>query len=270
MVSLRAIVLALMGVVPVAWCLSLEGGRGPSLRPLSLPHRLTPRDMPEENYQPILSRQVGREPSPAASNLNRYDENDILRELDDPNSQAAAYRLQRVLSEAVGGAEGPNDLAIASSSPAAAAEEGVASPDDYLLLDPRYYLLWEYLNQGDEATGTSSSSGRRIRNSRNINSSSPSSTNILDNNTMVKRTWTKGPGRRGTSGLSLSIDASMKVLRQALYLEMARKKQRQQMQRVQHNQKLLNDIGKRDVTQQIQQERPQHQQQQQHQQQLRK
>lgn len=51
--------------------------------------------------------------------------------------------------------------------------------------------------------------------------------------------------------MSLSIDASMKVLREALYLEIARKKQRQQLQRAQHNKALLNTIGKRDVASQL-------------------
>ena len=53
--------------------------------------------------------------------------------------------------------------------------------------------------------------------------------------------------RRG-SGLSLSIDASLKVLREALYLEIARKKQQQHMARARHNNQLLETIGKRSVS----------------------
>lgn len=239
MVSLRAVVLALMSVVPVAWCLSLEGGRANSLRPLSIPH-LTPQDLTQDTFLPP---QVDRDPSVAASSLSRYDDNEILRELDDPTSPAS-YRLQQVLSEAgAGAADGARDL------PSAPAEAAPPSLEDYIAIDPLYYYLWQYLNHGDEA-------GRKVRNSRNTNNSSSSNSNTLDNNSMAKRTWPNAFPRRRTSGLSLSIDASMKVLRQALYLEMARKKQRQHLQRAQHNQKLLNDIGKRDVTRQLQQERP--------------
>nr|WLV89614.1 diuretic-hormone-44 [Gecarcinus lateralis] len=79
---------------------------------------------------------------------------------------------------------------------------------------------------------------------------------------MFKRAWPHNFSRRRSSGLSLSIDASMKVLREALYLEIARKKQRQQLQRAQHNKALLNTIGKRDVASQLREE--QHQQKQHH------
>lgn len=72
----------------------------------------------------------------------------------------------------------------------------------------------------------------------------------LDSNNKVKKSWPNGLSRRRASGLSLSIDASMKVLREALYLEIARKKQRQQMQRARQNQALLTTIGKRDVQKQ--------------------
>ncbi|KAK3868204.1 hypothetical protein Pcinc_026392 [Petrolisthes cinctipes] len=104
---------------------------------------------------------------------------------------------------------------------------------------------------------------RKARNSLDINnnnnnnnkdssaSGSTETTNTNINNTgLNKRTWPHGFSRR-RSGLSLSIDASMKVLREALYLEIARKKQRQQLQRAQHNKALLNSIGKRDVSAQL-------------------
>ncbi|KAK4294621.1 hypothetical protein Pmani_032767 [Petrolisthes manimaculis] len=102
---------------------------------------------------------------------------------------------------------------------------------------------------------------RKARNSLDINNNnnnnkdsgaSGSSTENNNNNNigLNKRTWPHGFSRR-RSGLSLSIDASMKVLREALYLEIARKKQRQQLQRAQHNKALLNTIGKRDVSAQL-------------------
>ena len=55
-------------------------------------------------------------------------------------------------------------------------------------------------------------------------------------------------GSRGRGrGLSLSIDASMKVLRQALLFKSAMLKQRQQLSRARENNKYLQTIGKRSV-----------------------
>ncbi|KAF2355033.1 Corticotropin-releasing factor [Trinorchestia longiramus] len=53
-----------------------------------------------------------------------------------------------------------------------------------------------------------------------------------------------GMGGRGR-GLSLSIDASMQVLRQALLFKSAMLKQRQQLSRARQNQEFLQTIGKR-------------------------
>ena len=58
-----------------------------------------------------------------------------------------------------------------------------------------------------------------------------------------------GRGRGGVSslrrgaGLSLSIDASLKVLREALYLEIARKKQQENIARARQNKQILETIG---------------------------
>ncbi|XP_018022802.1 uncharacterized protein LOC108678823 [Hyalella azteca] len=58
----------------------------------------------------------------------------------------------------------------------------------------------------------------------------------------------KGPGMRGQGrGLSLSIDASMQVLRQALLFKSALLRQRQQLSRARQNQEFLQTIGKRSV-----------------------
>ena len=55
-----------------------------------------------------------------------------------------------------------------------------------------------------------------------------------------------GPGGLGRGrSLSLSIDASMKVLRQALLFRSALLKQREQMSRARQNQEILQTIGKR-------------------------
>ncbi|XP_071538328.1 uncharacterized protein Dh44 isoform X1 [Panulirus ornatus] len=258
MVLMRATLLAWMGVVPVAWCLSLEGAQPPYLRlsPHDLsnddlrPHHLTPNDLSQDDLQSLLPRQVKEKPD--AASLSSYDDNDVLRELEDPNSPVA-YRLQQALSEVAGGPGAAMD-AGASSPAGAPAGEGAAG-DNWLPVDPRYYLLTEYLTRDDQAgtnLGSTLDSIRKARNSRNSSSSNSS----FDNTNMAKRAWPHGLSRRRNSGLSLSIDASMKVLREALYLEIARKKQRQQMQRAQHNKALLNSIGKRDVSHQLQENRP--------------
>lgn len=55
------------------------------------------------------------------------------------------------------------------------------------------------------------------------------------------------PGGRGR-GLSLSIDASMKVLRQALLFKSALLKQREQLSRARENHEYLQSIGKRSIS----------------------
>ncbi|XP_042215556.1 uncharacterized protein LOC121861710 [Homarus americanus] len=273
MVLFRAAMLGVMGLFPLAWCLSLGGGRADTSSLLSLPH---PQELSQDDLQPFLSRQGNTDSAGAPSSVadyTGYDKSEVLRGLEDPTS-SSAYRLQEALSEAVAaaaaaaeGAEGVRDGAAALSP---TANEGVTL-EDLVPYDPGYYLYPAFLNRGDEAmTGGSSgiNSLRKVRNSNRSNRSNSSSgisgsntssnsntnNNSPDTISMAKRTWPNGFSRRRASGLSLSIDASMKVLREALYMEIIRKKQRQQMQRAQHNQKLLNSIGKRDVTRQLQQE----------------
>lgn len=281
---------AVLAVVCVAArgasCLSLEGVRGAHgpPRPLSLPphHRLAPHDpdlIPDDQALALM-------PDPAAS---RYEEAQLLNELQNPHSPTS-YRLQQLISELAeaaaasegleGGADGgalPADVAEAVAEAEAAAVLGGGMTGAWENTDPRYMTFNEYMSRPTgEASNNSNRKARDSRNSRSVtnnnnntdnnnNNSLTSSTNtgtststsnnnnlaINHSSGMFKRAWPHSFSRRRSSGLSLSIDASMKVLREALYLEIARKKQRQQLQRAQHNKALLNTIGKRDVASQL-------------------
>ncbi|XP_063847736.1 basic-leucine zipper transcription factor A-like [Scylla paramamosain] len=199
--------------------------------------------------------------------------------------------LPAELAEALAAAEGleggdgrplPADVAEALAEAEAAAVMGGGVPGMWQNRD-RYMMFTDYVSRpGGEANNNNNRKARDSRNSRSVtnpnnnnpnnnnnNNSLTSSTTTStgtstaannDNNNnnnmnhssgMFKRAWPHNFSRRRNSGLSLSIDASMKVLREALYLEIARKKQRQQLQRAQHNKALLNTIGKRDVASQL-------------------
>ncbi|XP_068211253.1 uncharacterized protein [Palaemon carinicauda] len=248
MVFLRAAALAWLGLLPVVWCLPLEGVRTaphqaqqqhqPTLLEDLSPNNLPAQDFTQDEYQQLLTRQPD---SSAAAALSSFDASETLPYM---------YRLQDGLPSA--------------GLPATGLEgdvTGLENPD-WMVVDPRYYLLAQFLEHPAEETPASESASnsmlpiRKIRNSASSsNSGSMMATNSNfdnnNNNSQAKRAWPHGFSRRRSSGLSLSIDASMKVLREALYLEMARKKQRQQMQRARHNQELLTTIGKRDVQQQL-------------------
>ncbi|XP_064101482.1 uncharacterized protein LOC135212068 [Macrobrachium nipponense] len=234
MVFLRAAALAWLGVLPVVWCLPLEGVRSAPhqqqptlLEDLSL-NNLPSQGFTQDDYQQLLTRQ----PDSAAAALNSYDASETLPYM---------YRLQEGIAGAGLPATGLDGDVTRLENP------------DWMAVDPRSYLLAQFLEHpAEEATGSESNSMIPIRKIRNSsNTSSITNSNFENANSQAKRAWPHGFSRRRSSGLSLSIDASMKVLREALYLEMARKKQRQQMQRARHNQELLTSIGKRDVQQQL-------------------
>lgn len=251
MVSARGATWAWLGFLLVVWCLPLEGVRSASIQqqqqqqqqqpPLSLledlsSNNLPPQDFTQDDFQPLLTRR----PETVPIALLSYD-----------GSEGSPYMYQ--VQQGLAGAGVPaTGLQVADVSD--------LENSDWMAMDPRN-LVSQYLDSQDEATGSDSELSsmtpvRRIRNSPNSSNSFLSSSNFdnSNSNSKAKRAWPHGFSRRRTSGLSLSIDASMKVLREALYLEMARKKQRQQMQRARHNQALLTTIGKRDVQHQLQED----------------
>ncbi|XP_037782679.1 uncharacterized protein LOC119579035 [Penaeus monodon] len=252
MVVLRTVLFAWLGVLPAAWCLPQEAGRSSSLRPLSLAEDLSPKDLSDKNVnlhdllQDDLSPQdeLNALSSAAAApvregpgSFRSYDDSEraLLRRVG--GASPVLYQLPEALPEATGAAEGLRDALL----PALVADD-TAGAADWTPVDPRYYILMEYLNHNNEDSNMDSARFNRLGRSR-----SPA---LPDSNSKVKKSWPNGLSRRRASGLSLSIDASMKVLREALYLEIARKKQRQQMQRARQNQALLTTIGKRDVQKQ--------------------
>ncbi|XP_047472983.1 uncharacterized protein LOC125027893 [Penaeus chinensis] len=252
MVVLRTVLLAWLGVLPAAWCLPQEAGRSSSLRPLSLAEDLSPKDLSDKsvNLHDLLQDDLSPQDELSAlsaagvapiregpGSFRSYDDSEraLLRRVG--GASPVLYQLPEALPEATGAAEGLRDALL----PALVADD-TAGAADWTPVDPRYYILMEYLNHNNEDSSVDSSRFNRLGRSR-----SPA---LPDSNSKVKKSWPTGLSRRRASGLSLSIDASMKVLREALYLEIARKKQRQQMQRARQNQALLTTIGKRDVQKQ--------------------
>ncbi|XP_042879225.1 uncharacterized protein LOC122257760 [Penaeus japonicus] len=256
MVVLRTLVLAWLGVLPAAWCLPQELGRSSSLRPISLAQDLSPKDLsdksvnlhdllqddltPHDELSALSAVAAAAAAPPArevAGNFRSYDDSEraLLRRVG--GASPVLYQLPEALPEPTGAAGGFRDALL----PALASDDA-AGAADWTPIDPRYYILMDYLNHNNEDSTVDSARFNRLGRSRN-----PAS---LDSNNKVKKSWPNGLSRRRASGLSLSIDASMKVLREALYLEIARKKQRQQMQRARQNQALLTTIGKRDVQKQ--------------------
>ncbi|XP_069982876.1 uncharacterized protein [Penaeus vannamei] len=255
MVVLRTVLLAWLGVLPAAWCLPQEAGRSSNLRPLSLTQDLSPKDLSDKsvNLHDLLQDDLSPQDelsalsaAAAAANPVRegpgsfrsYDDSEraLLRRVG--GASPVLYQLPEALPEATGASEGLRDALL----PALVADDA-AGAADWTPIDPRYYILMEYLNHNNEDSSMDSARLNRLGRSR----TQPA---LPDTNSKVKKSWPTGLSRRRASGLSLSIDASMKVLREALYLEIARKKQRQQMQRARQNQELLTSIGKRDVQKQ--------------------
>ncbi|XP_076035125.1 uncharacterized protein LOC143021475 [Oratosquilla oratoria] len=144
-----------------------------------------------------------------------------------------------------------------------------ADNEDYV--NQRFYSKKDFQDPAALQTADSSSSTGSLlqqdysssSNTNTINNKNNNSNN--DNNSATSRVAAPAPapvpvpaaikrgrpsryGRGRTNGLSLSIDSSMKVLRDALYLEIARKKQREQLRVAQQNREFLHSIGKRAVS----------------------
>ncbi|CAL4099817.1 unnamed protein product [Meganyctiphanes norvegica] len=246
-----------VSVWPGCLSLPLHAGRGenlPALDDVTAAHypAAAHQYLPEDSLYPL--QRLPADPHSIVLGVGEAGR-DLLRELSSgSDSSADSSFTSGSLMEALQqqGIFGPVDATGADLS-------GASMGSDYIV-DPRFLALLDDLISQQRLSQETVPVDTPSRSS----SSSSSSNSIMDSDSMSntmpfsKRGSWRGLGARYArsrpQGLSLSIDASMKVLREALYLEIARKKQRQHQLRAAHNHQLLQTIGKRDTTRQLQQQ----------------